>query len=108
MILTRSGPIRANLRLAIPEMFRISSGPFEVEPDSNQSDSRRKNQRFSEAHLIQLSWVLVSYRGKFSLIPCRNEFNVSVIDGYKLYVVPYRRTVYSPCHRLWKVGEGWK
>jgi hypothetical protein len=23
-------------------MFRISSGPFEVEPDSNQRDSRRK------------------------------------------------------------------
>lgn len=74
MILTRSGPIRANLRRALPEsfgnrvshtresfgdeqisqhrvaltcdnqdgvMFRIPSGPFEVEPDSSQRDSRR-------------------------------------------------------------------
>jgi hypothetical protein len=50
----------------------------------------------------------VSYRGKFCLIPCRDEFYVSVIDGYKVYVVPCRRTVYSPCHRLGKVTEGWK
>jgi hypothetical protein len=50
----------------------------------------------------------VSYRGKFCLIPCRDEFYVSVIDGYKVYVVPCRRTVYSPCHRPGKVTEGWK
>jgi hypothetical protein len=50
----------------------------------------------------------VSYRGKFSLIPCRNEFYVSVIDGYNVYVVPCRRTVYGLCHRPGKVREGWK
>ena len=36
------------------------------------------------------------------------QFYVSVIDGNNLYVVPCRRTVYSLCHRLGRVIEGWK
>jgi hypothetical protein len=54
----------------------------------------------------QLSWILVSYRGKMSLVPRRDEFCVSVIDGYNLYVVPGRRIVYSLYHRLRGGGGG--